>query len=196
MDSARNPRTLVLAAAAVILASAAVLNAGDSVFQSTLGDSFFSSNKPCKAGDIPPLEVLAPVPAIVDPFEDDIIPVFCQLSVEKNGRGVNRAKADFTSELIVRDNNTGMFEVFPLDSGKLTTNSDGIDSFDFEIPAPLFADGFESGDVSAWSYTRVERTKKKSKQDKVACHTGSSSSGNYRGGRAPAPAIDRSRLKQ
>ena len=26
-----------------------------------------------------------------------------------------------------------------------------VDNLDFEIPAPLFADGFESGDVSAWS---------------------------------------------
>ena len=32
---------------------------------------------------------------------------------------------------------------------------------DFEIPAPIFADGFESGDVSAWSYTSADFTKKR-----------------------------------
>jgi hypothetical protein len=29
-----------------------------------------------------------------------------------------------------------------------------IRDFDFDLPAELFADGFESGDVSAWSYSR------------------------------------------
>ena len=37
--------------------------------------------------------------------------------------------------------------------------------FDFEIPAPIFADGFESGDVSAWSYTKFEFGQKKKMAD-------------------------------
>ena len=37
---------------------------------------------------------------------------------------------------------------------------DSLDDLEFEIPAPIFADGFESGDVSAWSYTRVDEVKK------------------------------------
>ena len=34
--------------------------------------------------------------------------------------------------------------------------ADTIEDLDFEIPAPIFADGFESGDVSAWSYSRAD----------------------------------------
>ncbi len=53
--------------------------------------------------------------------------------------------------------------------GELETNSSGRTSFDFELPAELFAEGFESGDVSAWSYTRTDSTKKKGARTQMGC---------------------------
>ena len=40
-------------------------------------------------------------------------------------------------------------------------NENAVEELDFEIPAPIFADGFESGDVSAWSYTSADFTEKR-----------------------------------
>ena len=105
--------------------------------------------------------MLVPVPAIINTFAQDVVPILCFVSAEKNGNGVKNRKGEWMSELVVRDNNTGQFETFPLDSGKFKTDSDGFDDFEFEIPTPIFADGFESGDVSAWSYTRANFTNKK-----------------------------------
>ncbi len=77
----------------------------------------------------------------------------------------------------MRDNNTGEIESFPAGSGRFRTNRDGISSFDFDLPAELFADGFESGDVSAWSYTRTDFTnRKRGSQGQVNCGTSSSRS--------------------
>ncbi len=148
-----------------------------------------STSAPCPARDFPPLENLAPVPAIIDPFEEDFIPVFCTVFVGKDGKGVQKVKGRYTSELIVRDNDTGMLEVFSLDSGKFRTDQSGVADLDFEIPAPIFADGFESGDVSAWSYTRTEFTNKKpADQPTTTCAIGNGSGtrSEYRG----APAVE------
>jgi hypothetical protein len=103
----------------------------------------------------------------------------CFVDVNKNDKGVRKTKGTWTTELIVRDNNTGMLETFPIRSGKFKTNSDGQDDFDFEIPTELFADGFESGDVSAWSYTRSDFTnKKKADSASVQCGKAASRSNN------------------
>ncbi len=75
------------------------------------------------------------------------------------------------------DNTTGFFDSFRLGDGKFKTGSDGFDSLEFEIPAPIFADGFESGDVSAWSYTRADfSNKKKADSAGLSCDIGSSKS--------------------
>jgi hypothetical protein len=148
-------------ALAVLVLAPAAATAGDSGFQAGFGGNFFETSPPCPFKEFPTFESIAPIPAIIDPFDQDLIPLFCQIRVKKNGNPVAKAKGTFESTLFVLDNNTGEFETFGLGSGKFKTNSDGFDEFDFEIPAPIFADGFESGDVSAWSYTRAEGTKKK-----------------------------------
>ncbi len=170
-----NPRRLVVTACTLLLFAGAA-SGGDTSFQGAFGVSFFSSSPPCKAKDLPTFEVIAPVPALVDPFEDDIIPVFCQISAWRKGNNTN-IRGSYESDLVVRDNNTGQLETFDLDSGKFRTGPDGIDRLEFEIPAPIFADGFESGDVSAWSYTRVD-PKRGQKADNVSveCNVGSSTS--------------------
>ena len=108
-----------------------------------------------------------------------MISVFCSIVVKKNAKPVKNVKGTFMSELAVIDNNTGEVEMFDLGSGKFQTNEDGFDTFNFEIPTPIFADGFESGDVSAWSYTRADFTnKKKADNGQMTCtgNSGTSSS--------------------
>ncbi len=153
--------------------------AGDNAFFDNFGGSFFSADKPCPLKQFPTFESVIPIPSFIDPFEQDLIPVFCQIQVENNGKPTKGARGRYTSELRVLDNNTGEFESFSVGSGKFKTNSSGSAAFDLEIPAEIFADGFESGDVSAWSYTRTDFTKKKGTFAGQSCDVGSSkSSGN------------------
>ncbi len=174
-------RGTTLPTTAVVMLSAlffvATAYGGSTYSQSNFGVTFFDSSPPCPVRDFPTFESIAPIPAILDPFDQDLIPIFCQIQVERRGNGVNKAKGTYTSELIVRDNTTGELETFPLGSGKFKTNESGFGDFDFEIPTEIFADGFESGDVSAWSYTRADFTnKKKADRTSVSCNKGASGS--------------------
>lgn len=160
---------------APLLATAAP--AGDFAFQNTFGGNFFSVSPPCPVKQLPTFESLVPVPGFVDPFEQDLIPFFCSVDVFSEGKGVKKAKGKYEVDLVVRDNNTGELESFPVKSGRFKTNRDGEAQFDFDLPAELFADGFESGDVSAWSYTRTDFTNRKRTDSVVQdCQAGSSKS--------------------
>ena len=171
-------RRLAGALGLALLALAAMPAAGgDNQSQSIFGSDFFLADTPCPVNNIPTFESIVPIPPIIDPFEDDFIPVFCQVQVSKNNTGVRKAKGKFTAELLVLDNNTGMTDSFSIDRGRFTTNASGFAGFDFEIPTEIFADGFESGDVSAWSYTRADFTNRKNANNtSVQCGTSSSSS--------------------
>ena len=161
----------------VLVLVAAALPAGDNKFQDSFGSQFFASDPACKAKQLPTFESLIPIPSFVDPFEQDLIPFFCQVQTSMEGKAKKGVKGSYTSELIVRDNRTGETESFPAGSGRFRTNRDGFDSFDFDIPSELFADGFESGDVSAWSYTRTDFTgRKQVNTASVSCGTSSSKS--------------------
>lgn len=172
----------VIVPVACLMALAAFLaprggRAGDRFSQTTFGSNFFSSSPRCPVNQFPTFEAIAPVPSVFD-FDANPDAIFtCLVDVQKNGKGVNRAKGTFETELIVRDNITGMLETFGIDSGKFKTDSNGQDAFDFEIPAAIFADGFESGDVSAWSYTRADFTNKK-KATNASVQCGKSASKN------------------
>lgn len=175
------PRFRQSLAALVALAALALVPAtgwaGDFKSQSTFGSSFFSASPPCPVNQFPTLESIVPMPQILDPFEEDLIPMFCQVQVAKGEKPVKKVKGTFFADLIVLDNETGELERFPVKSGRFKTNRDGISEFDFDLPAEIFADGFESGDVSAWSYTRTSfSNKKKGDRAAVSCGKGVSRS--------------------
>ncbi len=149
--------------------------AGDFFFQATIGSNFFDTSPPCRINEFPTFEMITPVPAIFDPSAHDSASFLCIVDVEKNQKGVKKAKGVWETEVVMRDNRTGQIDTLFIDSGKFKTDSDGSDDFDFEIPTPIFADGFESGDVSAWSYTRVNFTNKK-KADSASVQCGKSAS--------------------
>ncbi len=147
------------------------LQAGDSGSQDNFAGSFFTTSSPSPLKQFPTFESINPVPAIIDPFHQDIILVLCQVSAEKHGQPVKGARGKFKSELYVLDNTSGTFATFDVGSGKFKTNSHGFDRFEFDLPPEFFADGFESGDVSAWSYTRTDFTSKKGTHAIVICDT-------------------------
>lgn len=178
-----NPRKILIPAAlslGLLVLGAPAVDAGDIRSQSASGNTFFNASPPCPVKQFPTFESIAPIPGIVDPFEDDVIPFFCQIRVDKRPNVPRKnAKGMYTTEVVVRNNNTGSVQSFPVDSGRFKTNANGFDSFDFEIPTEIFADGFESGDVSAWSYTRADFTnKKKASGGSLNCGTSTSKSGN------------------
>ena len=154
------PRPMALLLAAAILTTTAG-EAGENKTQFTLGSNFFNISPPCPVNQLPTFESIAPVPAIFDPLEQDLVSFFCDIQVTRNGNGVGNAKGRYTSEVVVRDNNTGQFQSFPVDNGRFKTDSSGRGGFDFKIPTDVFVDGFESGDVSAWSYTRADFSNRK-----------------------------------
>ena len=172
-------RSISLAAPTVLslflLLGVTAANADGSIFHGMGGGGAqeFFADPPCKLKQFPDLEVLVPIPSIIDPFEEDLVQIFCQVTVQKNNQPVKKARGNFESELVIIDNNTGFTERIPLGDGSFKTNAAGFDVFDFEIPTPIFADGFESGDVSAWSYTRTSfKKKKKADTGVVACFAG------------------------
>lgn len=143
--------------------------AGDAQEQLNVGLSFASARPPCPVNQFPTLESLVAVPMVTDPFEieERFIPMFCQVQVDRNGQPVERAKGKFETFLLLLDHVTGSFSQRRIDRGKFATSSQGSDSFEFDLPAELFADGFESGDVSAWSYTRTDFRNRKGATDAV-----------------------------
>ena len=163
----------------LMLALATTVAAGDFEAQFTQGNNGFFTQPPCPVNQFPTFESIAPIPKVVDPFEEDFVPVFCQIQVSEEGKGVRKAKGRFTADLLVLDNNTGVGESFSIDRGRFRTNNQGQDSFDFQIPTEIFADGFESGDVSAWSYTRADFTNRKTANNvSMSCNTSTDSSGS------------------
>ncbi len=170
------PRRVFLGLVAFALCGGIAAYAGQSGFQQNFGSSFFIVDDPCPARQFPTFESLVPVPAIVDPFAEDII-VFCQFFADDDKGPKKGVKISYETDLIVIDNNTGEVMYAPIEQGRGRTKKNGVGSFDFELPTELFADGFESGDVSAWSYTRTNyKGTKKVQQGGVSCDTGSSSS--------------------
>lgn len=152
-------------------------SAGDSKAQFGAGASFFTVSPACPARQFPTFEAIVPVPAIFDPFNQDLARILCQVQVKREGKGVKRVKGKYESELIVRDNNTNDLDAFRTGSGVWRTDKEGRARFAIEIPAEIFADGFESGDVSAWSYIRTDLTnKKRGDTATVQCDTGTSRS--------------------
>ena len=150
---------------------------GGNIFehQQNAGGGFFAVQPPCPMNQFPTFEAVVPVPSTIDPFNQDLLSVFCQVNVTRKGNPVKQAKGTFDSELLVTDPETGLIETFDLGAGKFNTDADGHADLQFDIPTELFADGFESGDISVWSHTRTDFTnKKKADNATVQCVQGSS----------------------
>ncbi|MFQ5528408.1 MAG: hypothetical protein ACE5GX_19415 [Thermoanaerobaculia bacterium] len=144
--------------------------AGDFVSQGNFGDSLVTASTPHPVKEFPTFESIVHVPRIFDPLQQDFLAIFCDVKVTKQGEGVKKVKGTYMSELFVFDNDSETVEISPLGSGKFKTDGNGFDNFALDVPVPLFIDGFESGDTSAWTYTRVEFTnKKKSAFASVSC---------------------------
>ena len=170
-------KPLIVAVLSIVVLSMAAF-AGESQSGFSFGAEFFAASTPCPARELPTFESIVPVPGLFDPFEQDALTMFCQVHLTREGKDVRGVKGKHTTELVVRDNDTGELESFPVGSGKFRTKSGGKAVFEFDLPAELFADGFESGDVSAWSYTRTDFTnRKRVSQAQADCSTSTSKTG-------------------
>lgn len=156
----KQPCTIILTVAlAVLLATNSIpALAGAALNQDIGGSNFFATFPDFPAKRIPTLEMVTPIVSILDPFDSAVTKVTCFIITLRGGDPVKKVKGKYNSELIVRDNRTGDFESFEIGSGRFKTNKEGRAMFDLDIPTAIFADGFESGDVSAWSYTRTDFT--------------------------------------
>ena len=172
-DSRVRAATIVLLLVLPVLAAPAW--SGDSAFQSTFGSNFFNVNPPCPVKQFPTFESILPVPAIADPVQQRFLPILCQIQVSRNEKGVRKAKGNFVSEVLVLDLNSGEGELFTVESGKFTTNKDGVAKVQYEVDMQIFTDGFETGDTSAWSYTRADFSNgKKASAVSITCNSNTS----------------------
>ena len=101
------------------------------------------------------------VPVNLVPAEQPSTEVVCNVNVQRNDRPVKNAKGVWRGGVMVRDNATGVVESTIVANGRFKTAEGGEKVFRFQIPVEVFADGFESGDVSAWSYVEGEFTNRK-----------------------------------
>ncbi len=155
-------RRLVTAALVLALAWTSSLHAGDGVFAANFGTTTLNTGTSCPVKQFPTFESIAPIPGSFPPPLSDFLPVFCTLQVTRDQQGVKKAKGTYTAQLLVRDNETGLVETHDIDSGTFRTGRGGFADWQIEIPPDLiFADGFESGNTSAWSYTRTDFSNKK-----------------------------------
>ena len=157
------PIRVTLAMLAVLLMTPAV-QAGDDPLSINFGGNAFFPSSPCPAKRVPTFEAVVPVPSFesfVNPFEEGDFRIFCQVNTLRKGKGAKKVKGNWQAELVILDNVTGDVDRVFVQSGFFTTKKTGTDDFDFDLPDELFADGFESGDVSAWSYTRTNFTNQK-----------------------------------
>jgi hypothetical protein len=164
-----NARILDFVALIIVLALIAGLagsaNAQTGQTQTNIGESFFKAGTLSPVKKFPTSELLVPVPSIFDPSEEDSILILCQVQVFKLTTGVQNARGRFRAELVLIDNRTGQAERFFVAGGRFKTSRQGTTSFNFKLLAERIADGFGSGDVSAWLYTRIDFTNRKRATD-------------------------------
>lgn len=149
-----------------------------------IAQPFYYANGFAEHGDVssskvrkfPELIATQPIPPTVDVSTIETWPLGCQTNVrrdsESGGVGVKGAKMKFGATLYVLDTQMGTFEAFDLGSKKAKSDADGFAGATFEIPAAIFADGFESGDTLAWAVARLNfRGSKKAHGASLACWT-------------------------
>jgi hypothetical protein len=132
-------------------------------------DTAFFTEQPRLLAGFPTLESVVPMPQNINPFNRQKVRLNCVVQVIKKNAPVKGAKGTFSAELAAMNNIAGTFDRVVLGSGKFKADSGGRAVFGLNIPTELFADGFKVGDTSAWSYTRVDFTKRKGTYALLTC---------------------------
>ena len=131
--------------------------------EENIASAQFDVDRARKPKKFPDLRVTVEIPSIFDPEGADHFGMFCkflaQRLVDNSLPGVRNVRGKWRSVLHVLDHMTLTFETVEIDNGKFKTGATGVDSLLFDIPTAIFADGFESGDVSVWSSTTFELKK-------------------------------------
>ncbi len=141
-------------------------------FMVNSGTVFFYSNPALETDRIPNWVLMFEIPSTLDTTAE-VQEVFCALNAEKvvgddERRGVRRVLARWTSRLHVLDPSTSQVTVTKIASGRVQTNAEGRGEFTFDIPTELFADGFASGGVSAWTSVTFDLKRNRQSMDSRA----------------------------
>jgi hypothetical protein len=145
-----------------------VANAAGSLLDSRSDTAFFAETTRLLAS-FPTLESVVPMPQNINPFNRQRVRLNCVVHVIKRNSPAKGAKGAFSAKLVVMNNTTDTFDTVALGSGKFKANSDGQAAFGLEIPTKLFAEGFKAGDISAWSHTNVDFTKRRGTYALLTC---------------------------
>jgi len=154
-------RYFLVSALALVALVAGAPPAVDADIANNSGMSVFLVNGPTLLKKLPTLESVVPVPSIADPSSRSTVRLSCRVRAERGGSPVKGARGNYRAEMLVVDRGTGLSQVFPIASGVFRTKANGSRRFDLAMPTAIFADGFESGDVAAWAYTRTNFSGKK-----------------------------------
>ena len=133
------------------------------------GDTTFFAETPRLLANFPTLESLVPMPLNINPFNRKRVQQSCAVQVYKRTSPVKGAKGTFSGKLVVMDNSKATFKTVDLASGKFRTDADGNATFEYDIATKLFAEGFKSGSISAWSYARIDFAKRKGSWALLRC---------------------------
>ena len=125
------------------------------------GDTSFFSGEVRPLADFPALESVVPMPLNINPFNRRRVRQSCTVQVVRRNAPLKSARGEYVSHLVLMDHRAGTFKSIELSAGKLKTDPGGEARLEFDIATDLFAEGFKSGNVSAWSHTRLEFIKRK-----------------------------------
>lgn len=172
------PRIARMAVAVLVLAlSSPLLGGAEIAFQSqsTFSTINFSASPTGPVKLFPALDMVVPVPGTFDPSAANDFFLECFILVMEEGSPIKKAKGRYEFGLVLINERTGTGEAAPLDSGRFKTGKDGRADRVFEVPADVFTDISESGDLAVWSYVRAEFVgRKKANQIRASCAAGAS----------------------
>ena len=166
-------RTFVLGVVLLLTSGAAV---AQPVFYAANGFAEHLEMSPNKVRKFPELTAIQPIPPTVEASAIEAWSVGCGTFVRQDDEagfsGVKRAKVTHQATLYTLDIEDGTFEAFDLGSKTVKSDADGNVGSLFEIPAALFADGFESGDTLVWVVATARfKGGKKANGANLACAT-------------------------
>lgn len=159
ISRSRRPTCLTAALGAVVLLTSLTGPATARVGSNQGGYTHFEGSKLVKPKKVGTLRSVVEIPAETDqsrPFEYRCI--YSALDGVTAAQFV-KVKARYRTEAWILDHRAGTFEIHEVDSGTFVTPPGGFVSLRFTVPAAvrnaIFADGFESGDLSVFLVTRA-----------------------------------------
>lgn len=145
--------------AVIGLACAATLVAGENLLQVNSGESFFIASPPCLAKQIPDLEIVVPMPKLIDEGSD--LEVLCHLHTSVNGEDRKGVKFTYRAWAAIH-RNEGVLQFdridLPLKKGRTRGNGEAEWVVKVTIPEDVFDEDPQV--ISIWGTAVLRGTKR------------------------------------